>query len=123
MKKLIPVIILLFLLFLKQSYSECDYLKLNFSEQSFEEDDLSYKTNEDYNLLRGILPTAHVFFNIIPEVPVALCFDSKTKDSGNELFTSKTKIILNHLFQQVSVFCRYSSTFIQIYLRTACFRL
>jgi hypothetical protein len=123
MKKLIPVIILLFLLFLKQSYSEPDYLKLNFSEQSFEEDDLSYKTNEDYNLLRGILPSAHVFFNIIPEVPVALCFDSKTKDSGNELFTSKTKLIFNLSFQKGSAFCRYNSTFFQIYLRTACFRL
>jgi hypothetical protein len=98
-------------------------LKLIIPEQTFEEDELSYKTNEDYNILRGILPSAQVFFNIIPEVPVALSFEAKTKDYSNELYTSKTKIILNLLFQQVSVFCRYSSTFIQIYLRTACFRL
>jgi hypothetical protein len=123
MKKLKPVIILLFLLFLKQSYSETDFLKLNFSDQNPEEEELSYKTNEDYNFLRGILPSAHIFFNIIPEVPVALSFDAKTKDFSNELFNSKTKIILNHSFKQVLVFCRYSSTFIQIYLRTACFRL
>jgi hypothetical protein len=123
MKKLKLVIILLFLLFLKQLHCEPDYLKLIIPEQTFEEDELSYKTNEDYNILRGILPSAQVFFNIIPEVPVALSFEAKTKDYSNELYTSKTKIILNLLFQQVSVFCRYSSTFIQIYLRTACFRL
>ena len=123
MKKLISIIILLFALFLKTSYSEPDYLKLNYCAQSFEKDELSYKTSEDFNFLRGILPPAYVFFNIIPEVPVALSFDAKTKDFSNELFTSKTKIILNQSFKQVSVFCRYSSTFVQIYLRTACFRL
>lgn len=123
MKKLKLVIILLFLQFLKHSYSEPDFLKLNFSDQNPEEEELSYKTNEDYNFLRGILPSAHIFFNIIPEVPVALSFDAKTKDFSKELFNSKTKIILNHSFKQVLVFCRYSSTFVHIYLRTACFRL
>ena len=123
MKKLKPVIILFFLLFLKHSYSEPDFLKLNFSDQSFEEDELSYKTNEDYNLLRGILPSAQVFFNIIPEVPVALSFDAKTKDFSYKLFVSKAKKNLNQSTKQDSVFCRYCSTFVHIYLRTACFRL
>ena len=123
MKKFKLVIILLLLLFIKQLYSEPNCLKLDFSEQSYEEDELSYKSYEDYNFLRGILPSALVFFNIVPEVPVALSFYAKTKDSGNELFTSKTKIIFNLSFQQVCVFCRYCSTLIQIFLRTACFRL
>jgi len=123
MKKLKLIIILLFLLFLKQLHCEPDYLKLIIPEQTFEEDELSYKTNEDYNLLRGILPSAQVFFNIIPEVPVALTFDAKTKNSDSNLFSSNTKIIFNLSLHQISSFSRYCSTFIQIYLRTACFRL
>jgi hypothetical protein len=92
MKKLKLVIILLFLLFLKQLHCEPNYLKLIIPEQTFQKDELCYKTNEDYNLLRGILPSAQVFFNIIPEVPVALTFDAKTKNSDSNLFSSKTKI-------------------------------
>lgn len=122
MKKFKLIIILFFLLFIKQLQSKPDYWVHHFSFQT-EEEKLSYEIREDYNYLMGILPSAHVFFNIVPEVSVALSFDAKTKDFSNELFTSKTKIILNQSFKQVSVFCRYSSTFIQIYLRTACFRL
>jgi hypothetical protein len=71
----------------------------------------------------GILPSAQVFFNIVPEAPVAFSFNAKDKDSNSELITSKTKRIFNLSFHQISSFSRYCSAFIQIYLRTACFRL
>ena len=123
MKKFKLIILLFFLLFIQQLHVEPNRLKRNISIQNFVEDKLSFETNGDYNYLMGILPSAQVFFNIVPEVYVALSFDAKTKDSDSELFTSKTKIIFNLSLHKISGFSRYCSTFIQIYLRTACFRL
>jgi len=71
----------------------------------------------------GILPTAHVLFNIVPETHSLISASEKTKDSIEKLIPSKTKIIFNLSFHQNSVFSRYSSAFIKIYLKTACFRL
>jgi hypothetical protein len=116
-------VFLFFSLFIQQLHCEPNYLERIFSIQNFEENELSFETNEDYNFLMGILPSAHVFFNIIPEVPGTFSSNAKTKDFNFELITSKTKIIFNLSFHQISSFSRYCSAFIQIYLRTACFRL
>ena len=123
MKKFKLFIILFFSLFVQNVYSEPNFLERNFSIQNVGEDELSFEANEDYIYLKGILPSAQVFFNIVPEAPVAFSSNAKTKDSFSELITSKTKIIVNLSFHQISSFSRYCSTFIQIYLRTACFRL
>lgn len=123
MKKFKLFIILFFLFFVQNVYSEPDFLERNFSIQSVGEDELSFEVKDNYNNLKGILPYAHVFFNIVPETPVAFSSNAKTKDSISDLITSKTKIILNLSFHQISSFNRYCSTFIQIYLRTACFKL
>jgi hypothetical protein len=123
MEKFKLVVILFFSLFIQQLHCEPNYLERIFSIQNFEEDELSFEANDDYNYLMGILPSAHVFFNIVPEAPVTFSSNAKTKDSNFELITSKTKIIFNLSFHQISSFSRYCSAFIQIYLRTACFRL
>lgn len=123
MKKFKLIILLFFSLFIQQLHGQPDRMKRNLSIQNFVENKLSFETNGDYNYLMGILPSAQVFFNIVSEVYVALSFDAKTKDSDSKLFTSKTKIIFNLLSHKISCFSRYCSTFIQIYLRTACFRL
>ena len=123
MKKIALVIILLLSLFVLQVHSESNCLKRNLSGQFIGEDELSFETNDDYNYLLGILPAGQVFFNVVPEAPVSFSSNAKTKDSFGVILQSKTKIIFNQSFDQVSVFSRYSSTFIQIYLRTACFRL
>ena len=123
MKKFKLVIILFFTLFIQQLHSEPNYFERFFSIQNFGEDELSFEANDDYNYLMGILPSAQVFFNIVPEAPVAFSFNAKDKDSNSELITSKTKRIFNLSFHQISSFSRYCSAFIQIYLRTACFRL
>jgi hypothetical protein len=123
MKKLKLVIILFLSLFVQQVHSEPSGLERSFSSQNARKDELSFETNEGYNYLMGILPSAQVFFNIVPEAPVSFSFNAKTKDSNGVLIPSKAKIIFNLSFHQVSVFSRYCSTFIQIYLKTACFRL
>jgi hypothetical protein len=123
MKKFKLFVILFFSLFVQNVYSEPNCPERNFSVQNVEEDELSFEVNDDYNYLTGILPSAHVFFNIVPEAPVTFYSNAKTKVSNFELITSKTKIIFNSSFHQISFFSRYCSAFIQIYLRTACFRL
>lgn len=123
MKKFKLVVILFFSLFIQQLHGEPNYLEQIFSIQNVGEDKLSFEANDDYNYLMGILPSAHVFFNIVPEVPVTFSFNAKTKDSKFELFTSKSKLSFYLSFNPNSSFSRYCSAFIQIYLRTACFRL
>jgi hypothetical protein len=122
MKKFKLVVILFFTLFIQQVHCESNFLEKFFSVQIVEEDELSFEANDDYNYLMGILPSAHVLFNIVPEASVTFSFNIKTKDSNFE-FTSKAKLIFNLSFHPISSFSRYCSAFIQIYLRTACFRL
>lgn len=123
MKKFKLFIILFFSLFVQNVYGEPNFPERNFSVQNVGEDELSLEANEDYIYLKGILPSVQVFFNIVPEAPVTFSFNAKTKYLINELISSKTKIIFNPSFHQISSFSRYCSAFIQIYLRTACFRL
>lgn len=123
MKKFKLFIILFFSLFVQNVYSEPNLPERNFSFQSVGEDESSFEANEDYIYLKGILPSTQVFFNIVPQAPVSFSSNAKTKDVISELFTSRTKIFFNPSFHQISSFSRYCSAFIQIYLRTACFRL
>jgi len=123
MKKFKLVVILFLSLFAQNGYGEPNCVERNFSIQKTEKDELSFEANEDYKYLMGILPSATVFFNIVPEAPVTFSSEIKIKDSNFELITSKIKILFNHSFHQISSFNRYCSSFIQIYLRTACFRL
>lgn len=123
MKKFKLFIILFFSFFIQNVHCESNFPEQNFSVQIVGEDELSFEANDDYNYLRGILPSAHVLFNIVPEAPVTFSFNAKTKDSNFELFTSKSKLSFYLSFHPNSSFSRYCSAFIQIYLRTACFRL
>jgi hypothetical protein len=123
MKKFNLIIILFFSLLGLRVHYEPNCLERNITTQNIGGNELSFETNEGYNYLTGILPSAHVFFNIVPETPSSLSTSEKIKDTFGKLITSKTKIIFNLSFHQDSVFNRYSSAFIQIYLKTACFRL
>ncbi len=123
MKKFKLVVILFFSLFIQNVHCESNFLERNFSIQNVGEDEISFEANEDYNYLMGILPCAQVLFNIVPEAQFSFSSNAKTKDSNIKLIPSKTKIIFNHSFHQISSFSRYCSAFIQIYLRTASFRL
>lgn len=123
MKKFKLIIILFLSLHGQQVHCQHNCLERNSTSQNVGENELSFETNKDYNYLRGILPTAQVFFNIVPETHFSITTSEKTKDSMGKLIPSKTKIIFNLSLNQNSVFSRYSSAFIQIYLKTACFRL
>jgi hypothetical protein len=118
------LLILLFVSLIVQNvHGEPVCQERNLSVQNVGEDELSFEANEDYIYLKGILPSAHVFFNIVPEAPVTFSCEVKIKESNCGLITSKAKILFNQSFHQISSFSRYCSSFIQIYLRTACFRL
>lgn len=84
---------------------------------------LSYEINLDYLYLTGMLPSAQVYFNIVPEAQVSSPVFPKPKVQFTRPVPPKIKIIHNLTFQQISLFSRHCSAFVQIYLRSACFRL
>ena len=123
MKKFQLLVILLFLLFAQKVYSGLNKTELPFAYKNESDDRLNFETNEFFYYSQGDLPSAQVFFNIIPEVFSSPLSNNKTKDSGIELFLSNTKINQNLSIHQASVFSRYCSAFVNIYLKTECFRL
>jgi len=123
MEKFKIVVISLVLLFTQKVHCEQNNAKQPFACQNERGDKLSFETNEFFLYNPGDLPSAQVFFNIIPEASSSSIANKKIKDSGFELFLSNTKINHKLSIHQDSVFSRYCSVFGQIYLKTACFRL
>jgi hypothetical protein len=123
MKKFRFVVIILFLLFAQKVHCGLINTDSAFAGQNERDDVLSFETYEFFHYNTGDLPSAQVFFNIIPEAYSSTLANNKMKNSGIKLFHSKTKINQNLSFQQASVFTRYCSVLVQIYLKTECFRL
>jgi hypothetical protein len=123
MKKFQFVVIILFLLFAQKVHCGLNNIDSAFAGQNERDDVLSFETYEFFHYNTGDLPSAQVFFNIIPEAYSSTFANNKMKNSGIELFHSKTKINQNLSFHQASVFTRYCSALVQIYLKTECFRL
>jgi len=123
MEKFKIVVILLVLLFAQKVHCEQNNAEQPFACQNERGDMLSFETNEFSRYNPGELPTAQIFFNIIPEASTSSLANNKIKESGFELFHSNTKINHKLSIHQDSVFSRYCSVFGQIYLKTACFRL
>jgi hypothetical protein len=122
MNKIKLVFIIFILLFAQKAYCEQNNADFPFA-QNDRDNKLSFETNEFFLYNPGDLPSAQVFFNIIPEASSSSLANNKIKDSGFELFHSNTKINHKLSIYQDSVFSRYCSVFGQIYLKTACFRL
>jgi hypothetical protein len=122
MKKIVVVIFGLFL-FAQNVYCGQNYSGHDQSSIQRTENDLSFEANDFYSYLTGNLPAAQVFFNIIPERPNSFSSSEKTKLLIWETIHSRNKINFNLSLYEVSVFCRYSSAVVQIFLKTACFRL
>lgn len=123
MEKLKIVVILLVLFFAQKVHCEQNKMDQHFSYQNTREVESHFETNEFTWYNYGELPIAQVFFNLIPETSSSSPANIKTKVLGIELFHSTTKINLSLLIHHKSVFSRYCSAFIQIFLKTACFRL
>jgi len=123
MKKLKLLVFLFLLVFAQKVYCEHNNAEQPSACQNERGDVLSFETNEFFHYNPGDLPSAQVFFNIIPEASSSSLSNNKTKDSGFKLFNSNTKINHKLSIHQDSVFSRYCSAFVQIYLKTACFRL
>ena len=78
---------------------------------------------EDYKHLMGILPTEEVFFNVIQEAFSINLVHKKIKEPSEELIPLKAKKVFNYSYLSQRGYSRYCSAFIQIFLRTACFRI
>ena len=114
----------LFILLLAQKvYCEHNNKAENYHSQIGKEDNLSFEKTDSFIYDFGELPSVHVSFNNISETSISIFTKQKLRELFLTLLHSKTSLIYNHLFQQVSVFGRYSSASLQIFLRTACFRL
>lgn len=123
MKKFILIIILLFSFFVQLVHGNSNGLSQNLSAQNIVDDELSFESNDNYNLLLGILPSAPVYFNIVPEDPVSFSYNSKSRELARLLIHSRTKNTSDLSFHQYSYFSRYCSVFMHIFMKTACFRL
>jgi hypothetical protein len=95
----------------------------NLAVENLRQENPSFISSENHNCLFGNLPASQVFFNIVPEAPVFFNSYIKAESFHSELNTLKTKSTNKLTQNQFSSFSRYCSGFIQIYLRTACFRL
>lgn len=123
MKKFKLIVILFVLLFAQKVHYGHNNAVRSFSYQNIRENESGFETYEFFHFDLGDLPSAQVFFNVVPEAPVSFSSNAKTKNSIGVLVTSKTKIIFNLSFHQTSIFGRYCSVFVQIFLKTACYRL
>ncbi len=117
------VIILFLSLLLLKLHSETNHLKQNFFANNVSENELSFEANDNYNFLLGILPSTPVYFNIVPNDPVSFSYNTKSKELVKLIIHSTSKNNSNLSFHQHSFFSRYCSVFMQIFIKTACFRL
>ncbi len=123
MLKIKLVIILFLSLLLLKIHGDTNHLKQNVFANNFSENELSFISNDNYNLLSGILPSTPIYFNVVPDNPVSFSYNSKSKELIKLITHSTTKNNSNLSFHQYSFFSRYCSVFMQIFIKTACFRL
>lgn len=123
MKKLKLLVFLFLLVFAQKVYCGQNNAEQSCAPQNNKEDKLCFE-NTDLQLYDfGDLPSAQVFFNVIPEARTSFSTNGKSKELYSVLAHSKTKINFNLSIHQATVFSRYSSAFIHIFLKTACLRL
>ena len=123
MKKLKLIIVLFFILFAESANyqlitNEPDGLSKNDIENK-----LSFEPSEFQLNLFGELPSPQVFSNTISESPTLFSKKGKSKALIIRLTHPISKVYSNLFSLQYSFFSRYCSVFVQIYLKTACFRL
>jgi len=118
------LLILFFMLFFAQNV-HCGQNNplLNLSTQSTLDNELSFESDEIYIYVIGEPPSVQVVFNVVHVTSTLFSNSEKIKALKWKTTPSTAKINLNLSIHQASVFTRYSSAFMQIYLKTACFRL
>lgn len=122
MKKIFIVVFSL-CLFAQVVYSGQNRTRQNRSSNIYIENELSFENNDHYNYLTGTLPKTQVFFNSIPEQPNSITLSEKIKSFVRLNLHSRNKINHNLSLYKAFIYNRYSSAIVQIYLKTACFRL
>lgn len=123
MRNLELVIIFFLLMFANQLLKDSNCCEQQFATGQLKHNQASFGSREDYKYLTGILPTAEVFFNVVQEAFSINLVHKKIKDSPEELIPLKAKKTFLNSYQSHRGYSRYCSAFIQIFLRTACFRL
>ena len=123
MKNLELVIIFFLLLFVQQLLKDSNCCEQQFATGHLKDNRTSFEPREDYKHLMGILPTEEVFFNVIQEAFSINLVHKKIKEPSEELIPLKAKKVFNYSYLSHRGYSRYCSAFIQIFLRTACFRI
>jgi hypothetical protein len=116
--------IFVFMIFFAQNvYCKQSNALQKLSFQSSLTNELSFESNKFHIDVVGEPPTGQVVSNVVPVTSTLFSNSEKLKALNWKITTSSAKINLNLSIHQTSVFTRYSSAFMQIYLKTACFRL
>lgn len=123
MKKCFWITLFFTLLFNLQLYCISAYPADNLSVENIRQENSSFISSKNYNCLFGILPSSQVFFNLVPESPVVFILYLKAESFHSVNNTLKIRTIIKFSHYHFSFFSRYCSGFVQIFLRTACFRL
>ncbi len=123
MKKLKFIIVLFLIIFAQDAYCGHNYQYQKFTLQRGFENNSNFETTELQRNIFGEIPSTQILFNTISETITLFSKKEKSKELIVRLNHSKSKIFSNLVLPQYSFFSRYCSVFMQIFLKTACFRL
>lgn len=119
------VFILFFLLLTWSSvHSEVRHATRDLSHNSISEQEHSgFEAGEFTPNQEGDLPAAQVFFNLVPRLPFSGSASDKVRKTIPDLLLAKLNPTSGQTYFPISIFNRYCSVYVRIYLNTACFRL
>lgn len=123
MRKLFFIFIFPALLFAQNANCKSFNERQDSPQQQISKDELSFEQIEFYYHDEGDVPVPQIFFNNFPNPANSFSSNLKSRETFLELLYSRTNIICKLSNYQASVFGWHSSALIQLYLKTACFRL
>lgn len=123
MKKLKFIIVLFLIIFAQVAYCENKLDDKISSLQNACENNSNFETTEFQRNIFGEIPSTQILINTISETLTLFSKKEKSKALIIRLTHPKAKIYSNLFSLQHSFFSRYCSVFMQIFLKTACFRL
>jgi hypothetical protein len=119
------IILLLFALILPFSlHSESLNISGSISSATFTcDENPCYEAGEFAHDEAGDLPAPHVLYNLVPKLPTNTVSSEKNKKLNPAFVVSGLPFTTDPSFYKFSWFHHYSSVYLDIYLKTACFRL
>ena len=123
MKKLKFVVVLFLMIFAQNAFCGHKSQDQIFSLQKGSDNNSNFESTDFQLYIFGEVPSAQVLFNPISQTLTLFSKRDKAKELFIRLTHPRAKIYSNLFFTQYSFFSRYCSVFMQIFLKTACFRL